>query len=187
MKIHRIPGTRSNAPRAIAVDPKGITSSIQLFVVEICDCCGHNTMGNDDRPLSTGQGKARFSSWRSGWILRRNKFGKIDFGYMFEGVMYAQVNNDGVITKICQLTGQRRMASAIDTGIATIKIIVLFERGTRARVRCGKFRRGYLNACRCHVTLHGMSTFVNDIDCCGQHDHEENQGKEFQREYYSHK
>jgi hypothetical protein len=28
---------------------------------------------------------------------------------------------------------------------------------------------------------------VHDIDCCGQHDHEKNQRKEFQREQYSHK
>jgi hypothetical protein len=106
---------------------------------------------------------------------------------MFEGVIRAQVNNDGVITKLKLLNGERRMASAIDAGIATIMIIVLFERGARARVRCGNFRRGYLTACRCHVTLHGMSTFVRDIDCCGQHDHEENQRKEFQMDYFSHK
>jgi len=106
---------------------------------------------------------------------------------MFEGVIRAQVKNDGVITDLKLLKGQRRMASAIDTGIATIKIIVLFERGAWALVGCGSFRRGTMFVRRCHVSLHGMSTFVHDIDCCGQHDHEENQRKEFQREYYSHK
>lgn len=74
-------------------------------------------------------------SRRLGVYLRRNKLGKIDFGQMPEWVRRAQIRNDRVITQLKLLDGQGGMTGAVAAGIATIVIIVLFERGTRTLVR----------------------------------------------------
>ena len=89
---------------------------------------------------------------------------------MREWVRRSQINNDGDVTELKLLKGERRMTSAVDTGIATITIFMFFVRGTRILVGYGIFRRRSMIACRCHVALHGMSTFVHAIDRDGQHD-----------------
>ena len=70
------------------------------------------------------------------------------------------------------------MTSAIDAGIAAIIILVLFERGTRALQRCGYSGIQFMAGWRWHVVLHGMGAFMHTIDRDGQHDHEQELGKE---------
>lgn len=41
--------------------------------------------------------------------------------------------------------------------------------------------------CGCHVALHGMGTFVHAIDRDGQHDQDEESGKKFQVDKFTHK
>jgi len=79
------------------------------------------------------------------------------------------------------------MTSAIDTNVTATIIFILLERGTRALVRCGNFRRGFMVVCSNDVTLHGMSTFVRDMYRHGQHQDQEHRGNKFQGDKYSHK
>ncbi len=74
------------------------------------------------------------------------------------------------------------MTRAVDTGITAIEIFVLLEWTTRALVRSGDFNIQIPIGSRCHVTLHGMGTFVYAIDRHGQHDQKDQSGKEFERD-----
>lgn len=89
-----------------------------------------------------------------------------------------QIQYDGIIAEFKRLDSKRRMAGAVDAGIAAIRIFMLFMRGTRALVRCGNFRSRGLIICCSHMALHGISPFVHAIHRDGQHDHEEGLGKE---------
>jgi ABC-type proline/glycine betaine transport system permease subunit len=60
---------------------------------------------------------------------------------MFEWIRHAQVPNVGIVIEMESLEGQGRMTGAVDTGIAIITIVVLFDRATEAMVRCGNNRR----------------------------------------------
>jgi hypothetical protein len=110
--------------------------------------------------------------------LRGNEFGQVNFGQILEWIRSAQIYNEGVITELKPLHGQRRMANAVVAGVATIIIVVLFERGTGALVRYGYFRMRRSAICFCHRMLHGMGTFMDAIDRDSQHDYEEKSGKE---------
>ncbi len=111
--------------------------------------------------------------------LRGDKQGKIDFGQMLEWFRHAQIHYDGVIAELKRLNGQGSMAGAVDTGITTIIIGVLFKGAARTRVKCGKD----LSICRCRTALHGMSAFVHAMDRDGQHDDEDDPGDEFEVEF----
>ena len=60
---------------------------------------------------------------------------------MFEWLRRAQLPNVGTVIKLKEMDGQRHMTGAVDVGIAIITIVVLFDRATRAVVRCGDNRR----------------------------------------------
>ena len=62
------------------------------------------------------------------------------------------------------------MTGTVDAGVATIVIIVLLKRGTRALMGGGNVRIRTVIARRSHVTLHGMRTFMHIIDRDEQHD-----------------
>ena len=110
--------------------------------------------------------------------MRGDKFGKIDFGQMLERVRRVQIQYDGIIAEFKRLHSKRRMAGAVDAGVAAIRILVLFMRGARTVVRVGNFRSRDLIVSCCHMVLHGMGAFMHAIDRDGQHDQEENPGKE---------
>ncbi len=97
---------------------------------------------------------------------------------MLERVRRVQIKYDGIIAEFKRLNSKRRMAGAVDAGVAAIRIFVLFMRGARTVVRVGDFRSRDLIVFCCHMALHGMSAVVHAIDRDGQHDHEENSGKE---------
>lgn len=98
---------------------------------------------------------------------------------MLERVKRAQIQYDGVIDELKRLNGQRGMASAVDTGVAAVVIVVLFERGTRTLVKRRDFSMRAPVVCRFHLVLHGMGASMHAIECDGQHDHEDKSGKEF--------
>ncbi len=89
-----------------------------------------------------------------------------------------KIQNRWVVTEFKLLDSQGRMTSAVDTGIATIKILVLFMRRTRTLVRCCDFRKRQLRVRRIDMILHSMSTFMHAIDHNSQHDQEEEPGNE---------
>ena len=97
---------------------------------------------------------------------------------MLERVGRVKIKYYGMIAEFKRLNSKRRMASAVDAGVAAIRIFVLFMRGARTLVRGGNFRSLDLIVFCCHMALHGMSAIVHAIDRNGQHDHEENLGKE---------
>jgi hypothetical protein len=73
--------------------------------------------------------------------MRGNEYRKVYFGQMLEWIGRAQVQNAGIEIELKRLDGQGRMTDTIDTGIAIITIVVLFDRATRAVVRCGNLQR----------------------------------------------
>jgi hypothetical protein len=60
---------------------------------------------------------------------------------MLEWIRRAQVPNVGIVIELKLLDGQGRMTGTADTGIAIGTIVVLFNRATRAVVRCGNLQR----------------------------------------------
>lgn len=106
---------------------------------------------------------------------------------MLERVGRVQVVKYGwVIDNLKRLDGQRSVARTIHAFIAAIAIIVLFEGCTRALMRSGYFRLRCTISCRCHMSVHGMGTFMKTITHDGQHDHEEESGKEMSRNIFNH-
>lgn len=78
------------------------------------------------------------------------------------------------------------MTRTAGAGVATIKIFVLFERGTGVEVRSGKLQKCSLAAHFFHVVLHGMHTFMHTGNRHGQHNHEQKLRNEFRRKYFFH-
>ncbi len=107
--------------------------------------------------------------------MRGNKLREIDFGKTHEWVGYSQVGNNGVITQLKLLAGQRRVTGAVDTCVTAIIIFALSERGTRLLERCGNLQRYFLIADIRHMTLHGTSTSVQAVDRDSLYRHEKNQ------------
>ena len=56
---------------------------------------------------------------------------------MLEWIRRAQVQNVGIVIEMKGLDGRGGMTDAVDTGIAIITIVVLFDRATRTVVSCG--------------------------------------------------
>ncbi len=73
--------------------------------------------------------------------MRGYEFGQVYFGWMFEWLRRAQLPNVGIVIELKRLDGQGRMTSTVDTGIAIVTIVVLFDRATGAVMRCGNNRR----------------------------------------------
>jgi hypothetical protein len=73
--------------------------------------------------------------------MRGYEFGQVYFGQMSEWIGRAQVQNAGIEIELKRLDGQGRMTDTVDTGIAIITIVVLFDRATGAVVRCGDLQR----------------------------------------------
>lgn len=65
------------------------------------------------------------------------------------------------------------MTCTVSAGIASSKIIVLFERGGWVEVRSGNFQKCRLFTHFFDVTLHGMHTFMYTGNRHGQHNHEQ--------------
>lgn len=105
---------------------------------------------------------------------------------MLERVGRLQSKNQRVEIKSKLLDDQGSMAGAVEAVVATVIILVLFQGGAWALVRFGNFRRQCLIACSREVTLHGMRTFMHAIDRHGQHDHQQQPGKELYRDKFSH-
>lgn len=106
---------------------------------------------------------------------------------MLERVGRVQVVKYGwVIDNLKRLDGQRSVTRTIHAFVATIAIIVLFEGCTRALLRSGYFGLRCSIPCRCHMSVHGMGAFMKTITHDGQHDHEEESGKEMSRNIFNH-
>lgn len=67
----------------------------------------------------------------SGVYLRGDKLGKIDFGQMLEGFGRTQIQDNGVVTELKRLDGQRSMTSAVLATVAPIVILVVLKRSGR--------------------------------------------------------
>lgn len=97
-----------------------------------------------------------------------------------------QIKNQRVEIEFKLLNDQGRMAGAVEAVVATVIILVLFQGGAWALVGFGNFRRQCLIVCGREVTLHGVRTFMHAIDRDGQHDHQQQPGKELYRDKFSH-
>ena len=97
-----------------------------------------------------------------------------------------QIKNQRVEIEFKLLNNQRRVTGAVEAVVATVIILMLFQGRARALVRFGNFRRQCLIACSRKVTLHGMRAFMHAIDRDGQHDHQQQPGKELYRDKFSH-
>jgi hypothetical protein len=77
------------------------------------------------------------------------------------------------------------MTGTIQTGVTTIVVAVLFKGGTRTLVSGGNVRRSGLITFSYHLSLHGVRTFMNAIDCDDQHDQKNDLRNGFQWDQFS--
>jgi hypothetical protein len=72
------------------------------------------------------------------------------------------------------------MARTVDARITAIEIIVLLDWSARTVMRGRNPGYQIPIAGYCHVTLHGIGTFVDAIDRHSHHDQENQSGKKFE-------
>lgn len=79
------------------------------------------------------------------------------------------------------------MTYAIDAGIASACVFVLFIRGTGAMINCENILAQSVIACSGQVAIHCMSIASQAIDRNRQHRHEDQPGYEFYMDELTHK
>lgn len=102
--------------------------------------------------------------------MRRNEFGKVDFGQKPERLRWFEVDDEGGVGQLELLKGERSMADAVDAGIAPVLVVILLNRTAGAVIRGEKFRLSRLIACHRGLNLRSMSCFAHAMSHRGKYD-----------------